>query len=67
MRQQFLYYQLLKHSGEGTQIGDALDRAVDRLCSVQLLHLSEVPVRVRLSSLLLLCQVCLLPSTSGTR
>ena len=57
MRQQFLYYQLLKYSGQGTSVGDALDRSVDRLCGSQLLELAEVPVTLRLSALKQVCQV----------
>ena len=57
MRQQYLYYQLLKFSGQGTSAGDALDKAVDRLCESQLLELSEVPVKLRLTALKQVCQV----------
>ena len=57
MRQQFLYYQLLKHSGRGTCVGDVLDAAVDQLCASQLRELSDVPISIRVTSLLQTCKV----------
>jgi hypothetical protein len=57
MRQPFVYYQLLKYSGAGSN--DILEEAVENLCATRTAYSSTISLACQLHSLVQTCQVSL--------